>query len=333
MRLLTRRNRPGKASIKEGLDNLPSGICFADHNGMIVLCNRQMYRLCYALTGADLQHITELYRGFETPRSGVTPAGGTALTYRFPDHTLWQFARREITGEDGSPYIQVQAIDVTELHEKIGELEQETRVLEETNQRAKRHYAALDRIVLEEETLAMKMRVHDDIGRCLLSSRNLLTRGGGLEDYKKSGEHWARTISLMEASCRSGYAPQAAPTDEILAELVQSAREIGIRITIGGNLPPSKDNAYLMIVAMRECVTNAVRHAFASEVTVTFTETEDACTVSIINDGRPPEGEVIEGGGLSGLRRSVESKGGMLTVETRPVFRLTVTLPEKEEIL
>ena len=54
------KEKIGRASIKEGLDNLPSGICFADQNGTIILCNRQMHRLCHALMGMDLQHISEL---------------------------------------------------------------------------------------------------------------------------------------------------------------------------------------------------------------------------------------------------------------------------------
>lgn len=48
------KEKIGRASIKEGLDNLPSGICFADQNGTIILCNRQMHRLCHALMGMDL---------------------------------------------------------------------------------------------------------------------------------------------------------------------------------------------------------------------------------------------------------------------------------------
>lgn len=31
-----------RRAIKESVDNFPSGICFADSNGVIVLCNRQM---------------------------------------------------------------------------------------------------------------------------------------------------------------------------------------------------------------------------------------------------------------------------------------------------
>lgn len=331
MSLLKYTHKIGKNSIKEGLDNLPCGICFADRNGMIVLCNRQMYRLCYVLTGADLQHISELFRGFDVPQHGVTAIDRTAFIYRFPDHSLWQFSQQEIADADGNAYTQVQAVDVTELHEKIGELEQETQVLEETNARARKHYAALDQIVLEEETLAMKMRVHDDIGRCLLSGRNLLMQGGSLEDYKKSGERWAQTVSLMEISCQTDYVPQTVSNDEVLSELIRSAQEIGIHVTVQGSLPSSKDTAYLMIVAMRECATNAVRHANASEMTVKLLQTQQVDIITITNNGDLPHSEIIEGGGLSSLRHSIESKDGTMLVEGNPKFQLTVTLPRKEE--
>ena len=51
---MVHRPKIGRAAVKEGFDNLPSGICFADRNGTVILCNRQMHRLCYALLGMDL---------------------------------------------------------------------------------------------------------------------------------------------------------------------------------------------------------------------------------------------------------------------------------------
>lgn len=49
-----------QSSIKEAVDNLPSGVCFFDKNGFVVLCNRTMYRLAFAITGRDLQTFSEL---------------------------------------------------------------------------------------------------------------------------------------------------------------------------------------------------------------------------------------------------------------------------------
>ena len=116
-----------------------------------------------------------------------------------------------------------------------------------------------------------------------------------------------------------------------LAELIAAAGEIGVRIQIQGELPTSEENAQLLIVAMRECATNTARHARGSEMRISLSRTRGADMAVITNNGQPPEAEIVEGGGLSGLRRRVEAAGGTMTVEWKPAFRLTVSLPGKEE--
>ena len=81
---------------------------------------------------------------------------------------------------------------------------------------------------------------------------------------------------------------------------------------------------------MRECTTNVVRHAGGSEMTVRIQSDERCVTAHITNNGAPPAGDITEGGGLSGLRRRVESAGGTMRLESRPSFALTITLPREE---
>ena len=101
-----------------------------------------------------------------------------------------------------------------------------------------------------------------------------------------------------------------------------------------GKLPDDESTAYLLTCAVRECVTNAVRYADASELYAVFTEDEGFATVTITNNGKLPESEIIEGGGLSTLRRRVERAGGSMSVQSFPKFQLTVTVPtEKEGVL
>ena len=54
--------------------------------------------------------------------------------------------------------------------------------------------------------------------------------------------------------------------------------------------------------------------------------------LTLTNDGRVPEAPIQEGGGRSGLRRRVEQASGQMTVESRPRFALTITLPIQEEM-
>ena len=57
------------------------------------------------------------------------------------------------------------------------------------------------------------------------------------------------------------------------------------------------------------------------------------CTTSgkmiLTNDGTPPSGPIVEGGGLGNLRRRVEGEGGTMTVESAPRFRLTIEMKRK----
>ena len=331
MKLLRRKPKLGRSSVKEGFDNLPSGICFAGNGGTILLCNRQMHRLCHILMGMDLQHISELRHALDRPQPDVAVLDRAARMYRFPDGSLWQFAESAITDVDGNQYTQVQAIDVTELQEKKAELERDNQALTEANRRARQLYAELDQIVREKETLAMKMRVHDDMGQCLLATRNLLlAQDASLEGYRSGGRRWAEALRRITAAEGGPGGPRTGGADP-LPELISSAGEIGVRVLVQGELPELEENARLMIAAMRECATNTVRHAGGSEMTVRLTRTQRADIAVITNNGKPPEGEIVEGGGLSGLRRSVENRHGTMTVRGEPAFRLSIVLPREEE--
>ena len=325
-----RRERIGRASIKESLDNLPSGICFADQSGLVILSNRQMYRLCYTLMGVDLQHISELLDALEKPQAGIQSVGADTNVYRFPEGKVWKFTQSSITDADGNAYTQVLAVDVTALYEKEDELQQENRRLEEVNARARNLYAQLDNIVREEENFAVKTHVHDEMGELLGLTRNMLTqRELPPERLKALGKRWEHIGDTLGAVGKQDG--DAFDSDKTLAELTEGIAGIGVALHVRGEFPQKSGAAYLLTAAVRECAINTVRHAKGSEMTVEMTKTPHALTASITNDGLAPAGEVIEGGGLSALRRRIEGTGGSMQVESTPRFRLVITLPGKEE--
>ena len=83
--------------------------------------------------------------------------------------------------------------------------------------------------------------------------------------------------------------------------------------------------------AMRECATNTVRHAGGNEMKVRIFEVKSTLVVWIENNGKPPERKVVEGGGLSDLRKRIEKAGGTMRIKSSPTYRLTVILPGKEK--
>jgi hypothetical protein len=322
-------NRIRRVSIKESFDNLPSGICFANRTGIIVLCNRQMHRFCRTLMGRDLQYLAELREALLKPQKSVTVLRAAPAVYLFPDGTVWQTAECTVTDESGSAYTQMQAMNVTDLYAKKAELEQENNLLAEANARAKALYAQLDQLVRERETLAMKVKVHDELGLALIASGKLLGQEkASLSDLRSAGRLWA------EIACNLGIAEPSSPegkpaADRALSDLLAAAAGIGVKIILNGELPQDDGVAYLFTVAMRECATNLVYHAGGDTLSVTLRETAHFREAVIENNGEAPDGPIREGGGLGSLRRQIEAAGGNMRIESSPVFRLKLSFPRK----
>jgi len=88
-------------------------------------------------------------------------------------------------------------------------------------------------------------------------------------------------------------------------------------------VPPAHEA--VLCLALREAVTNIVRHSGARRCKITLRATEAAATMSVTDDGRG--GAQAFGSGLSGMRERVEVLGGSLTRDGRHGTTLTVSLP------
>ncbi|MDD6715960.1 MAG: hypothetical protein PUF49_06265 [Firmicutes bacterium] len=114
-------------------------------------------------------------------------------------------------------------------------------------------------------------------------------------------------------------------------EFLHDAGAIGVKVNLSGNLPEKEELRCVVILAMRECLTNSVRHAGAATLYITVEKKEDSISVRITNDGRPPETEIIPRGGLRNLYRHVLDLGGTMEIQSKPSFALTVVLPAIKE--
>lgn len=104
-----------------------------------------------------------------------------------------------------------------------------------------------------------------------------------------------------------------------------------MKINLSGNLPEQEELSHVFLMAMRECLSNGVRHAGASELWIEINEDENSVSVNITNDGVPPEKEVVPKGGLHNLYRYAADWGGSMKIQSEPSFELTVTLPKDKE--
>lgn len=321
------RNRKtiNNTSVKESFDNLPSGVCFFNESGLPVLCNRAMQRFSFAVCGKDVQFITDLEACLGddfTPIEGMRKEGKVFVRQ---DGTAWRLEHRVITYGLGETYHQYTAADVTDLHKSLADLKRGNAQLHQVQTDLKKLSAHVVAITREEEILNAKMRIHDEMGKCLVVAQRYLEEDSVQSIPNSIAHSWQRAVSSLKYNNESVQ-------EDMLLQIRKTCEFVRMDFVQTGELPKQEKTAYLLTCAVRECVTNAVRYAEASTLYASFAETETAATVTVTNNGKVPEGEIREGGGLSTLRRRIEQAGGIMAVQSQPQFKLTVTIPKGMEV-
>jgi anti-sigma regulatory factor (Ser/Thr protein kinase) len=313
-------------SIKESFDTLPTGVCFFNEVGLPVLCNPAMQRFSFAVCGKDIQFITDLEDCLEDDFVTSEQVKKEGNVFALNNGKAWRLEKRSFEYDGGNIYTQYTATDVSELYENGVELKKENEHLRKVQSDLQKLSANVVAVTREEEILNTKMRVHDEMGRCLIEARKYLKDENTDKIPQTVVDSWQRAVSMLKYNNDTS-------DEDMLSQIFKTCESVNLRFIQSGNLPKEEDDAYILTCVVRECVTNAVRYADASELYAEFTTTETMSTVVVTNNGTPPEKEIVEGGGLSTLRRRVERAGGFMYVESFPVFKLIVTVPKKKEVL
>ena len=121
------------------------------------------------------------------------------------------------------------------------------------------------------------------------------------------------------------------PDEQLDRTRYDIAKQLGVKVTLDGYIPPDTTAEQLITAAVLECVTNCIRHAKGDRVNVKITEKVGLLRVQITNNGEVPKDKITEGSGLSSRRRSVEASGADMKNSHLPAFALTLYLPRKED--
>jgi two-component system sensor histidine kinase DesK len=142
-------------------------------------------------------------------------------------------------------------------------------------------------------------------------------------------EKTARTALGEVREAIGGYRSQGLPAEMELAR--NALHAAGVALAFETPLPQlDATEETVLCLAVREAVTNIVRHAQATHCRIRFTTSEDGYhSLHISDDGAQPKlHEVREGNGLRGMRERVQSLGGRLSITTDPGVTLLIELPQ-----
>ena len=312
-------------SIKNTIDFMYTGVVFSAIDGHILLSNARMSELITMLTSQVHRNANQFYEALVSGelRDGCYKAEYNGqVVCRLPDQTAWLFVKTELRIKNKT-YIQLTADDITERWALTEQLQQQETQLKLRSNELKDMIANLHILIREEELQNTKVRAHDILGGWLTMLLHAIRNEQALDlDMLRS-----QSRSLLH-NLKTGQSA-ASPLDRF-DNLRRSFQTIGVEIHLDGDLPGDEIKGHLLIDVIWEGVINAVRHGFATKVSVRIERTEVDWHLEITDNGRPPVQPILEGGGIGGMRRKLLPHGGALKVIANPRFVLTVDLPGGE---
>ena len=198
-----------------------------------------------------------------------------------------------------------------------------------------------------DERLRIARELHDVLAHHI--SLMNVQAGVGLHLMDRQPERARTALTAIEAASREAMgelrsvldilhrpeesAPRApAPTLARLEALQSQAAAAGLAVQVEVEGEPVDLGAALDAAAYRvvqESVTNVIRHASATEATISLTYGDGELTIAVEDNGTGFSGTVRPGNGISGMRERVEALGGRFEAGPLPMrgFRVCAWLP------
>lgn len=182
--------------IRNAIDSCPDGICFATSGGRPILANKTINPVCYELTGHTVINADSMWRELTElaiPKEAESPAQDTVLC-KLKGGSVWQFQKKRLT-IDRSQITQYEASDITELYHYRNRLQENNICVSELHDRQRELLENIVQNNLDKELLRAKMRIHDNFGRLLIMTENVLTNKSSEMSESELFSTWEAVIS------------------------------------------------------------------------------------------------------------------------------------------
>lgn len=206
-----------------------------------------------------------------------------------------------------------------------------TRALAQTNRELRSAQAIIANTVRDAERLRISRELHDAWGHELtalglqLEIASHVTGPGRANDHVTQAKGLARALLAkvrdVVAALREA---ERCDLKEALEALAQSVPTPAIHVDFSPGVRVGPDQAHALMRCAQEAVTNAVRHAEASNLWLQVSPDGEGVRLVARNDGKARPIVSAPGSGLLGMRERVECLGGRLAVRTGADFGFTI---------
>lgn len=295
-----RKQKIIRTSIKEAIDKSQTGIMLLDKNSEINMINSRM---------------KEILDELEIKNNFIKAIKNKAIDKVGQDYILksknkiYIFTRIENSGE-------VLVNDITEEYNLQKEIEKQNKKIENNNKEIAETIEIVEKIEKEKELQRLKSAFHDMLGyklsiihQYLIQENNTLI---SFEEIKRMVEDIF--IDINEAN--NPY--------KNLSQMLEIYKKLGVTIEIEGTLPKNEKRATYFFEIIRECITNAIKHANSSKIEIAIKNESSKDVMKITNDGNLPKENIIENDGIKGIRRRVAEMGGKIKINTSNKFMIEI---------
>ena len=318
-----KRNRLTGLSVKEGFDRLPAGICFYNESGLPILTNHKMNQISLKVSGTSLSDAKSFWHRIQKGDLPESIQGAGDPMISFGDGSTFSFKCYPADLGNDRLY-ELVASDITEEYAKAMELKIKNERIRRINTRLKALNNTIRYMIMEKETLMLKVRLHDNLGQALILGRQYA------HDPRKINRNellklWKNNLLLLKNEDREKWQIPYFVN-------IQRAKLLGVEIITEGELPQDDELISVIDTAIAVHTTNVTRHAYGEHAYIKTEKEENRYVIHFTNDGTPPEGAIREHGGLANLHDQVRMIGGTMNISSSPVFDMELILPRKTGI-
>jgi signal transduction histidine kinase len=207
--------------------------------------------------------------------------------------------------------------------------------LESTLRTVNEQSEKLKSLAVVEERNRIAAEMHDTVGHTLTAAvltleaaERLVSEPQAAQKLHQGKEQVRRGLSELRASVKVVRAGNETNFFAVLEQLLQEIRSdtgLDIHLVMESEIALPPLQAGILLSAVKECTTNAIRHGQATHVDILIGEYKGQLRLTFTDNGSGTD-DIKSGSGLSIMRERVQSVGGTLEIESTPGEGFTVSL-------